>query len=162
MRHRPFLFLALIAILFLVAEPASAQQSCESLASLKIPNVTITMATSIHAPPDFDVPSTPGRFGTPPGLKVSCRSAAWSATRHQPVIRISASKSGCRCLKIGTAITSASAIRGLSGTSASEAWPEKSRAVRPRPPYPCDEKRIIALEFRLSCAHTRCWWASAA
>lgn len=29
------------------------------------------MATAIHTPPDFDVPSTAGRFGTPPGLKVS-------------------------------------------------------------------------------------------
>jgi feruloyl esterase len=84
MRHRSFAFLslALLAALLLVTARASAQQSCESLASLKIPNVTITLATSIHTPPDFDVPSTPGRFGTPPGLKVSvpfCRVAGFSA-----------------------------------------------------------------------------------
>jgi len=53
------------------AEAASAQQSCQSLLSLKVANGTITMATAIHTPPDFDVPSTAGRFGTPPGLKVS-------------------------------------------------------------------------------------------
>ena len=60
----------------------SAQQSCESLASLQIPNVTITVAKSIHTPPDFEVPSTGGRFGTPAGLKVStsfCRVAGFSA-----------------------------------------------------------------------------------
>jgi len=33
--------------------PAAAQQSCESLASLKIPNVTLTLAKSIEPPPDF-------------------------------------------------------------------------------------------------------------
>jgi feruloyl esterase len=74
------------ALLFagvLAASPfASAQQSCGSLASLKITGVTITMATAISAPPDWDVPSTPGRFGTPPGLKVSvpfCRVAGFAA-----------------------------------------------------------------------------------
>src|SRR6202034_46936 len=68
---------------FLAASPfVFAQQSCESLASLKINNVTITMATAISAPPDWNVPSTPGRFGTPPGLKVSvpfCRIAGFAA-----------------------------------------------------------------------------------
>jgi feruloyl esterase len=61
---------------------APAQQSCESLRSLEIPTVTITMSTAIHTPPDFDVPSTGGRFGTPPGMKVSvpfCRVAGFSA-----------------------------------------------------------------------------------
>lgn len=76
-----FSFAAVVASLF-ISLPASAQQSCESLAALKIPNVTITLATGIHTPPDFDVPSTPGRFGTPPGLKLSvpfCRIAGFSS-----------------------------------------------------------------------------------
>jgi feruloyl esterase len=75
------LFAALISSLFGGA-PASAQQSCESLASLKIPTVTITLAQAIQTPPDFEVPSTSGRFGTPAGLKVSapfCRVAGFSA-----------------------------------------------------------------------------------
>ncbi len=84
MRHHllRFLFPALLAGFLLVPAPASAQQSCESLASLKIPNVTITLAASIHTPPDFEVPSTPGRFGTPAGLKVAvpfCRVVAFAA-----------------------------------------------------------------------------------
>jgi feruloyl esterase len=48
-----------------------AQQTCETLASVKLPNVTISSARSIDAPPDWEVPSTGGRFGTPAGLKVS-------------------------------------------------------------------------------------------
>jgi feruloyl esterase len=88
MRHRlrvglcVSLCLGALAALFLAAGRASAQQSCESLASLKIPNVTVTSATPISTPPDFEVPSTPGRFGTPPGLKVSvpfCRVIGFSA-----------------------------------------------------------------------------------
>jgi feruloyl esterase len=82
MRHRLVLLLALLAGFLLVSRPASAQQSCESLASLKIPNVTITLAKSILTPPDFEVPSTGGRYGTPAGLKVSvpfCRVAAFAA-----------------------------------------------------------------------------------
>lgn len=84
MRHHSLLFLllALLVVFLLVPAPAPAQQSCESLTSLKIPNVTITMAKAIQTPPDFDVPSTPGRFGTQPGLKVSvpfCRVVAFAA-----------------------------------------------------------------------------------
>lgn len=81
-RYLPaILFTALLAGLLVVSAPVSAQQSCESLTSLKITNVTITAATSISAPPDWNVPSTPGRFGTPPGLKVSvpfCRVAGFA------------------------------------------------------------------------------------
>ena len=81
-RYLPaILFTALLAGLLAVSAPVSAQQSCESLTSLKITNVTITAATSISAPPDWNVPSTPGRFGTPPGLKVSvpfCRVAGFA------------------------------------------------------------------------------------
>ena len=76
------LFLAVLIAFFFVPAPASAQQSCEGLASLKIPNVTVTSATAISPPPDFEVPSTPGRFGTPPVMKVSvpfCRVVGFSA-----------------------------------------------------------------------------------
>lgn len=75
------LLLAGLVGVVLAAPPVSAQQSCESLASLSIPNVTITMAKAISTPPDFEVPSTGGRFGTPPGLKVSvpfCRVAGFA------------------------------------------------------------------------------------
>ena len=83
MRNRlpAMMLLALLGACFLVPATASAQQSCESLASLKITNVTITSATAVNPPPDFDVPSTPGRFGTPPGQKVSvpfCRVAGYA------------------------------------------------------------------------------------
>ncbi len=46
-----------------------------------MPNVTITFAKLIKTPPDFDVPSVPGRLGTPPGMKVSvpfCRVAGYA------------------------------------------------------------------------------------
>jgi feruloyl esterase len=82
MKHRLVLSLVVLAALFFVPASASAQQSCESLTALKIPNVTITSATSINTPPDFEVPSTGGRFGTPAGLKVSvpfCRVVAFSS-----------------------------------------------------------------------------------
>jgi feruloyl esterase len=68
--------------LLLVALRTSAQQPCEDLYSLKIPNVTITLAKSVHTPPDFHVPSVPGRLGTPPGMTVSvpfCRVAGYAA-----------------------------------------------------------------------------------
>jgi Tannase and feruloyl esterase len=70
--HR-LLFLFATALVFspIMSSRAFAQQSCKSLASLKIPNVAITLAKSVKTPPDFDVPSVPGRLGTPPGMKVS-------------------------------------------------------------------------------------------
>ncbi|HXQ26573.1 MAG TPA: tannase/feruloyl esterase family alpha/beta hydrolase [Candidatus Acidoferrales bacterium] len=84
MRNRllMFVFLAVLVGFLFVPAPASAQQSCEGLASLKMPAVTIASATAISAPPDWEVPSTPGRFGTPPGLKVSvpfCRVIGFAA-----------------------------------------------------------------------------------
>jgi feruloyl esterase len=65
----------------MLALRTSAQQPCEGLGSLKIPNVTITLAKAIKTPPDFDVPSIPGRLGTPPGMKISvpfCRVAGYA------------------------------------------------------------------------------------
>jgi feruloyl esterase len=82
LRHLFLILLAGLTLAALGAGPASAQQSCESLASLKIRNVTITLAKSIEPPPDFEVPSLPGRYGTPAGEKVSvpfCRVAGFAA-----------------------------------------------------------------------------------
>lgn len=76
-----FLCLTAVAALLIFSRPAAAQQSCESLASLRIPTVTITLAKSIEAPPAFEVPSTPGRFGTRKGLLVHvpfCRVAGYA------------------------------------------------------------------------------------
>jgi feruloyl esterase len=83
MKHRSLssLYLLLAAWIGLLPSSAAAQQPCESLKSLSIPNVTITAATSIKTPPDWEAPSTPGRFGTPAGLKVSvpfCRIEAYA------------------------------------------------------------------------------------
>ena len=75
-------FSIIVTGILLTALPTSAQKSCESLTAVKIPNVTITLAKSIEPPPDFEVPSLPGRYGTPAGIKVSvpfCRVAAFSA-----------------------------------------------------------------------------------
>jgi len=77
----PYLLVPLAGVA-LAFTSASAQQPCESLASLKVPDVTLTMAKSIEPPPDFEVPSLPGRYGTPPGQKVSvpfCRVAGFAA-----------------------------------------------------------------------------------
>lgn len=73
--------LTICLVVVLGAIPAAAQQSCASLASMKIPGVTITLAQSIAPPPDFEVPSLPGRYGTPTGEKVSvpfCRVTAYA------------------------------------------------------------------------------------
>ncbi len=72
--------LIVLAGITLTLAPACAQQSCESLASLKIPDVTLTLAKSME--PNFEVPSLPGRYGTPAGLKVSvpfCRVVGFAA-----------------------------------------------------------------------------------
>jgi feruloyl esterase len=79
-RHLFLILLAGLALAALAAGPASAQQSCESLASQKIPNVTITLAKAIQPP--FAVPSLAGQYGNPPGQKVSvpfCRVSGFAA-----------------------------------------------------------------------------------
>jgi hypothetical protein len=80
LRLHPTLLLLLQAAVLLLTVSASAQQPCEKLASVKIPNVTITLAVSVG--PQWEIPSTPGMFGTPAGQKVSvsfCRVEAYSA-----------------------------------------------------------------------------------
>lgn len=84
LKHRCLAIISVAALAFLLLAPAraSGQQSCASLASLRIPNVTITLAKSISTPPGFQVTSVPGRLGTPAGMKVSvpfCRVAGFAS-----------------------------------------------------------------------------------
>lgn len=79
---------ALAVSVALGAAPAGAQESCESLASIQIPNVMITMAKAVTPP--FAVPSLPGRYGTPAGQKVNvpfCRVAGYATPTSDSHIR---------------------------------------------------------------------------
>jgi hypothetical protein len=74
------LSIAVLASIALISIPATAQQSCEALASVKIPNIAIASAKTISPP--WEIPATDGIFGTPRGQKVSvpfCRVEAFSA-----------------------------------------------------------------------------------
>jgi feruloyl esterase len=69
------------ATLLLIPGRAAAQQSCESLTSLKIPNATITSATAIDPPPDVVIPLPPGPLGPATKLSIErpfCRVIAFS------------------------------------------------------------------------------------
>jgi len=84
MRQRLVVILCLIllAAFALVPAPAAAQQSCDSLTSLKIPNATITTATAINPPPDLVIPIPAGPIGPGTDLHVAvpfCRVVAFSA-----------------------------------------------------------------------------------
>jgi feruloyl esterase len=71
--------LVLIAAIALSAIPGIAQQSCENLASIKLANVTFTTVRAYDA--GWELPTTPGPFGTPAGQRVSvpfCRIAGYS------------------------------------------------------------------------------------
>ncbi|MBN2243922.1 MAG: tannase/feruloyl esterase family alpha/beta hydrolase [Acidobacteria bacterium] len=59
------------ACLMAFVATARAQQPCENLAGLELPNVTIDTAVFLDDPLGFIPPKTPGIFGTPPGLKVT-------------------------------------------------------------------------------------------
>ena len=63
MNHRtaPVILILLLACLTLVSIPAAAQQSCESLKSIKIPNVTITSVTA--GTPGFELPAQVRCYG---------------------------------------------------------------------------------------------------
>ncbi len=74
----PFVFL--LTVFLLAAVSASARQSCESLASIQMPHVTITSAEAIDPP--WEIPATSGAFGTPAGQTVNvsfCRVEGFSA-----------------------------------------------------------------------------------
>ncbi len=55
----------------MAARPLMAQKSCADLTSEKLPNVTFSSAVFMNDPDGFLAPTTPGMFGTPPGLKVT-------------------------------------------------------------------------------------------
>ncbi|MDM7919302.1 MAG: hypothetical protein QUS12_09070, partial [Methanosarcina sp.] len=66
------LFIALI-LMVIPAMPLMAQDDCANLTNLKLDNVTITSAVFINDPKGFNLPQTPGMFGTPPGLKTTAQ-----------------------------------------------------------------------------------------
>ncbi len=82
MNHRTIQFaLALLLAGFaLVADPAAAQQPCESLKSIKIPNITVTSVTA--GSPGYALPGQAGAMGNAPARKIQvpfCRIEAFSA-----------------------------------------------------------------------------------
>lgn len=75
-----FLFAALFAAFTFASLPGFAQQPCESLKSIKIPNVTITSVTAGR--PGYELPGQAGAMGNVPATKISvpfCRIEAFSA-----------------------------------------------------------------------------------
>ncbi len=75
----PFPYIALLVCIAFLSIPAIAQQPCENLASIKIPNVTITSAKAVE--PGFELPAQAGFLKAPP-TKVAvsaCRVEAFSA-----------------------------------------------------------------------------------
>lgn len=65
MKYRRILFLCtLLPAVFLFSIPVSARQSCESLKSIKIPNVTITSVEK--GGPGYELPSQSGFVNMPP------------------------------------------------------------------------------------------------
>jgi feruloyl esterase len=79
-RDRDSLSICFLATFLFLALPVQAQQSCESLASIKIPNLTITSAKSL--PAGWELPTQEGFISTKAGQKVSvpfCRIEAYSA-----------------------------------------------------------------------------------
>lgn len=82
LRFRLSLAAVCFATLLLAASCAFAQQSCESLTSLKIPNATITSATAIDPPPDLVIPLPPSPIGPASKLSIAqrfCRVIAFSS-----------------------------------------------------------------------------------
>ena len=81
MRYRPCLILMLQAGLLLTPAIAAARQSCESLASMKLPHVSITMATAVNPAPEWQAPNPKAPFWNAEPITVSvpfCRVAGFS------------------------------------------------------------------------------------
>ncbi|HEV2196178.1 MAG TPA: tannase/feruloyl esterase family alpha/beta hydrolase, partial [Candidatus Acidoferrum sp.] len=77
-----FSFFICLAMFVIAPEQSAAQQSCDSLTSLRIPNATVTSATAINPPPDLVIPIPPGPIGPGRDLHISqpfCRVIAFSA-----------------------------------------------------------------------------------
>jgi len=82
MNHRtvPVTLIFLLASFALVSIPASAQQPCESLKSINIPNITITSVTA--GSPGYALPGQAGAMGNTPARTIQvpfCRIEAFSA-----------------------------------------------------------------------------------
>lgn len=76
----PVFSVVALATLAIASGTAAAQQSCESLKSIKIPNVTITSVTA--GSPGFELPAQSGLLGETPARKIPvpfCRIEAISA-----------------------------------------------------------------------------------
>ena len=82
MNHRtvPVTLILLLAGFALASTPAAAQQPCESLKSVNIPNMTITSVTA--GSPGYELPGQAGAMGNMPARKIQfpfCRIEAFSA-----------------------------------------------------------------------------------
>ncbi|MEJ2246796.1 MAG: tannase/feruloyl esterase family alpha/beta hydrolase [Acidobacteriota bacterium] len=82
MNHRtvPVTPILLLAGFVLASTPAAAQQPCESLKSINIPNITITSVTA--GSPGYELPGQAGAMGNMPARKIQvpfCRIEAISA-----------------------------------------------------------------------------------
>ena len=95
MGRRFFFCLIFLMVLGMAPKQVAAQQSCDSLTSLKIPNATVTSATAINPPPDLVIPLPPSPIGAASKLSVPSRSVALPHFPLRPAIRISVLKSGC-------------------------------------------------------------------
>ena len=79
-RTASVLLILFVTCLMLMAIPAAAQQPCESLKSVKIPNVTITAVTA--GTPGYSLPAQAGGMGNIPARAIQvpfCRIEAYSA-----------------------------------------------------------------------------------
>src|ERR1700683_2900370 len=81
-RHRSLVWLVVcMCVVAAAPERLAAQQTCESLASLSIPNATVTSAVAVDPPPDLAIDLPAGPAGPAAKLSVSnafCRVVAFS------------------------------------------------------------------------------------
>jgi len=82
----PFLDVTLVVVV-LTASPASAAQSCQSRASLKLPDTTITSAMAVLAGP-FSIPGPPPPVGTLPNKPTMLPSFCRIEAKGKPAIKL--------------------------------------------------------------------------
>ena len=81
MSHKISVLFTLLFGVFMLPPPAAARQSCESLAAMKIPHVTITLATAIEPAPEYEAPNPKTPVWTADPIKVTvpfCRVTGYS------------------------------------------------------------------------------------
>ena len=86
MRHRLSMLWFLSIACLLTPAITTAQQSCASLASLKLPHVTITMATAINPAPEYKAPNPKAPMWNPDPITVTvpfCRVTGYSEPAEQ-------------------------------------------------------------------------------